>query len=135
MPVDMSRYPDNWTDISEYIRFDRADGRCECEGECGRGHVGRCEALHQEAHPQTGSNVILTTAHLGTDRPDGTPGDKHDKMDVRHENLKAMCQACHLSFDIEEHVRNAAITRRNKQIEAGQMELFIVEDTRERGNY
>lgn len=124
MSTDLKRYPLNWPEISNYIRFERAGGRCECDGECGRGHDGRCEALHQEPHPQTGSNVILTTAHLGTDLPDGTPGDKHDKMDVRPENLKAMCQACHLSFDIDEHVGNAAKTRRRRQIQAGQMELF-----------
>ena len=124
MPVDMSRYPADWSAISEYIRFERANGRCECEGECGRGHDGRCEAIHQQPHPITESNVILTTAHLGTDKPDGEPGDKHDKMDVRLENLKAMCQACHLSFDIDEHIRNAAITRRQKRIAAGQLELL-----------
>lgn len=120
MPVDMSRYPDDWQEISERIRFDRADSRCECAGECGHDHDGRCTAVHNEPHPVTGSNVILTTAHLGTPHPDGTPGDKHDKMDVRPENLKAMCQRCHLSYDIEEHKYNAAMTRLQKRIETGQ---------------
>lgn len=79
MPVDYKRYPENWHEISAYIRFERAGGRCECTGECGL-HEGRCEAEHGKAHPVTGSRVVLTTAHLGTDT-----GDKHDKMDVRPE--------------------------------------------------
>ena len=93
---------------------------CECEGECGHDHGGRCAAVHNKPHPVTGSNVILTTAHLGTPHADGTPGDKHDKMDVRPENLKAMCQRCHLCYDIEEHKHNAAMTRLQKKIATGQ---------------
>lgn len=118
MPVDLSRYPNDWAAISYHIRFERAQGRCECTGECGR-HEERCQAEHGKAHPLTQSIVVLTTAHLGTDT-----GDKHDKMDVRPENLKAMCQRCHLLFDIAEHRYNAAVTRRARKIENGQMELF-----------
>jgi hypothetical protein len=118
----MSRYPDNWVEISQYIRFERAGGRCECTGECGL-HEGRCKALHGQPHPVTGSRVILTTAHIG----EGT-GDKHDKMDCRPENLKAMCQRCHLIFDLPEHIHNANVTRHSKQrqaaVEAGQQEMF-----------
>jgi hypothetical protein len=87
MPVDMTRYPENWPAISHHIRFERGAGRCECTGECGTLHIkGRCTAVHGEEHPLTGSVVLLTTAHLGTEKPDGTPGDKHDKLDVRDEN-------------------------------------------------
>ena len=121
MPVDMSRYPADWSNISSFIRFERAQGRCECTGECGT-HEERCNAEHGKSHPLTGSKVILTTAHLGTDTDN-----KHDKMDVRHENLKAMCQRCHLLFDLDEHKRNAANTRRQKKIDAGQMEMDINE--------
>lgn len=123
MPVDMSRYPDNWVEISNYIRFERAESRCECTGECGL-HKGRCTAMHNEPHPVTGSRVILTTAHLGTDT-----GDKHDKMDVRPENLKAMCNRCHLIFDLDDHIANAKETRNRKKKEAaqeaGQMEMQL----------
>jgi hypothetical protein len=119
MPVDMKRYPENWTEISHRIRFERAGGRCECSGECGT-HDERCDALHGEAHPLTGSKVVLTTAHLGADTDD-----KHDKMDVRAENLKAMCQRGHLLFDLDEHKLNASISRRKKIIDAGQMEMKL----------
>ena len=121
-PVDMKRYPENWMEISNYIRFERAGGQCECTGECGL-HQSRCDATHGEPHPVTGSKVVLTTAHLGTDTDD-----KHDKMDVRLENLKAMCQRCHLIFDLDDHIANAKETRRRKKYEvakaAGQMELL-----------
>jgi hypothetical protein len=118
MPMDVKRYPENWIEISYQIRFVRAQGKCECTGECGL-HEERCNAEHGQPHPVTGSKVILTTAHLGTDT-----GDKHDKQDVRPENLKAMCQRCHLIFDLPDHKFHAAQTRRARKIEAGQMELL-----------
>lgn len=118
MPVDRNRYPDNWAEISNYIRFERAGGRCE-----GSPDYPNCRAKHGELHPETGSLVIITTAHLGVDQPDGTPGDKHNKMDCRFENLAAMCQRCHLNFDRDEHAINSAKTRREKKLLAGQLEL------------
>lgn len=40
MPItDPSVYPPYWKQFSEYIRFDRAGGICECTGECGRNHL------------------------------------------------------------------------------------------------
>jgi hypothetical protein len=123
MPMDVSHYPANWTEISNRIRFERANGQCECTGECGL-HEGRCDARHGEPHPVTSSKVILTTAHLGTDT-----GDKHDKMDVRDTNLKAMCQRCHLIFDLDDHIAHAKETRTNTYLsalrEAGQMEMDL----------
>lgn len=112
MPVDWSRYPSNWKAISLHIR-EREGWRCKW-----------CGAENSQPNPRTGSKVVLTVAHLGTAHADGTPGDKHDKMDVRDENLAALCQACHLRFDIKEHMQNAARTRRAKRIAAGQMELI-----------
>lgn len=113
MPMDNARYPADWATISQRIRFGRAGGRCE-----------RCGAQHGQPHPRTGSRVVLTTAHIGAPHADGRPGDKRDKMDVRDDNLLALCQACHLREDIAEHAANAAATRRRKRLEAGQLELF-----------
>lgn len=121
MPVDMKRYPKNWKSRVEKVRI-RAKGRCECTGECGT-HHGRCNAENYEPHPITGSKVILTTAHLGVKKQDGSAGDKHDKMDCRMKNLKHMCQRCHLLFDLPEHMENARKTRRLKILKAGQLEL------------
>jgi len=123
MPMNIKHYPDDWFNISNFIRFERAQGQCECTGECGT-HEGRCEARHKEPHPITGTTVILTTAHLGTDT-----GDKYDKMDVRPENLKAMCQRCHLLFDLEDHIKHARVTRNENILtahrDAGQLEMKL----------
>ncbi len=99
-----SRYPKNWGRISLDIRFGRADGKCEW-----------CGAVNREPHPITGSKVILTVAHLGVPHADGRPGNKHDKSDCRPENLAALCQRCHLSFDRPDHLARAAATRERKR--------------------
>lgn len=119
MPMDRSRYPDGWDKISRQIRFDRAGGKCE-----GSPAYPDCRAEHGKPHPITGSIVVLTTAHLGIDKEDGSPGDKHDKMDVRPENLRAWCQRCHLTYDIKDHMANAAETRRKKKETQGQLQLI-----------
>lgn len=87
-PENKSRYPSDWKGISARIRFERAAGRCECRGECGHDHAGRCDAQHGEPHPVTASRVILTTAHRN-----------HTPEDCRDENLFAACQRCHLAYD------------------------------------
>jgi len=93
--MDKKRYPKNWTEISRRIRFERANNCCEW-----------CGAVNYQPHPITGSKVVLTVAHLGVPHSDGTPGNKHNKIDVRDENLAALCQRCHLRYDLEEHIAN-----------------------------
>lgn len=120
MPVDYKRYPKNWKEISKRIR-ERSGGQCECEGECGL-HNGedmywpkrRCIERNGEKAVFAKGKVILTVAHLGVPKPDGSLGDPHDKMDVRDENLKAMCQRCHLRYDIDEHVKNRKARKEKK---------------------
>ena len=112
MPFQRDRYPADWPAISMRIR-ERSGWRCEW-----------CGAVHGQPHPVTGSRVVLTVAHLGAPHPDGTPGDVHDKLDVRDENLAALCQRCHLRYDIREHMANAAATRRRKREAAGQLVLL-----------
>lgn len=114
MPMDRSRYPADWDAISRALRTDRAGNRCEW-----------CGAVNGQPHPRTGSRVVLTVAHLGTVYADGTPGDKHDKADVRPENLAALCQACHLNYDRDEHIAHATETRRRKRLQAGQWPLNL----------
>lgn len=111
MPVDWSRYPDKWRAISLAIR-EREGWRCKW-----------CGAENGKPNPATGSKVVLTVAHLGAPHPDGRPGDKHDKHDVRAENLAALCQKCHLNYDRDEHLANARETRRRKKLAQGQQEL------------
>lgn len=113
MPMDLTRYPADWKAISLRIR-EREGWRCKW-----------CAAENGKPNPCTGSIVVLTVAHLGTSHADGRPGDKHDKHDVRDENLAALCQACHLGYDLADHMRNAAATRRRKRVEAGQLEIEL----------
>ncbi len=107
MPIrksEQARYPKDWHKISARIKA-RADYRCECEGECGlhRDHPGprRCVEQHGAFAVYAKGRVVLTVAHLN-----------HQPEDCRDENLKAMCQRCHLRYDSAHHQRNAASTRR-----------------------
>lgn len=95
MPMQRERYPSNWEAISLRIRKERAGDHCEW-----------CGAQNAMPHPLTGSKVCLTVAHVGAVLPDGSPGNKHDKMDTREENLVALCQRCHLNLDRNDHIEN-----------------------------
>lgn len=110
-PENLRRYGDDWPTFSRYIRFTRAEGRCECEGECGRGtHEGRCPNRHGEPAYGTGSRVCLTVAHL-THEPEN------------REQVKAMCNGCHLHYDRDHHAQTAYMTRKAK---ANTADLFEV---------
>jgi 5-methylcytosine-specific restriction endonuclease McrA len=109
--ADKRRYPRNWSQISKAVRKERAGDRCECAGECGTGHEGRCEARNGQPHPVTGSTVVLTVAHR-----DRTP------ENCAYDNLFAACQRCHLAYDAEQHRASAAWTRAGRP--DIQLELF-----------
>jgi hypothetical protein len=144
-------YPSNWEEIRRRIRTERAENKCEWCGVTNHAYGYRDEAgnfvevSQQEkrmdlvtesgqllldcvaVHPQYKKlfRVVLTVAHLGADKPDGSPGDKQDKQDCREENLAALCQRCHLRFDVDEHQENARQTRLLKRIARGQLTLPI----------
>lgn len=130
MPMDRKKYPKNWREISNYIRFERAKGKCE---KCGAPHNGWrdgdqwFEPDFAESFPhmtEDMTRIILTTAHLGIAKPDGTPGNRADTMDCREENLKALCQRCHLAFDRSDNINRRRANRRARQVQAGQLEMF-----------
>ncbi|MET9483624.1 hypothetical protein [Streptomyces sp. NPDC006638] len=113
-PENLHRYPRDWNEISARIRFGRAGGRCECTGHCGLTHPGgRCPAVHEEIHPDTGSVVGLTTAHLN-----------HTPEDVRETNLLAACQLCHLRIDHGHHRVTRSLTLAARAAAAGQLGLL-----------
>lgn len=101
-PEMRGRYPKDWDQISFRIRTERAGGRCECTGWCGAvpHEEGRCGALNGQPHPLTGSKVVLTVAHKD-----------HNPANCDPDNLVAACQRCHLSYDADEHRRQASHTR------------------------
>lgn len=113
-PENAALYPPDWPEISRRIRFERADGRCECQGECGHDHGGRCPELHGKPHTITSSPVVLTVGHI-----------HHDPERSGDENLRAWCQRCHLAYDQPHHIANMRRTLSLRRIEAaGTLELF-----------
>jgi len=67
MPVDRSNYPPNWQTFSLKIRRGRARDRCECRGECGVEHGGRCTAINgQRKFYTAGGRVFFVTVWLAT---------------------------------------------------------------------
>lgn len=93
MPIkDKSRYPKNWKEIREQI-LERAENKCEF---CG------VENHTYRLNPKTGkeSYIVLTIAHLD-----------HTPENCNLENLRALCQKCHLTYDAKHHAENAKKTR------------------------
>lgn len=112
-PENRDRYPSDWKGISYRIRTERAAHRCECNGECGRpaDHLddGRCRNTNGRPAYGTGSRVVLTVAHL-----DHTPENCAD------DNLKAMCQGCHLHYDRDHHAETRRRVIREERAASGQ---------------
>ncbi len=79
MPIDYSTYCDDWKLRSRFIRFHRAKNKCE-----------KCGAENHLPHPETGGYVVLTVAHLD-----------HNIDNNSFFNLKALCQRCHLGYDLQ----------------------------------
>jgi hypothetical protein len=116
-----AKYPKNWAAIRAEV-LARANMACECTGECKADHQfgGRCFLVHgsmvmrgkpeEELGVQRRVRIVLTIAHLN-----------HNPKDSRRANLKAMCQRCHLRYDLKLHQANAAATRMKK---AGQLPLW-----------
>lgn len=116
IPKDKQKlYPPDWKQISQRIRFERAQGRCE-----------RCGVLHNAfriydpdgervttdlLEAETAklvdrlkvSRIILTTAHLN--------GNIADSSDT---NLAALCQRCHLRHDLPQHLKSRKVNKRKK---------------------
>lgn len=129
-PENRSRYPADWSEIRTRI-LARADNRCEQCGVPNGDHIvrgidkdagtfqrfdgdgevyaaddgrmlGYCKASEYCGCKWT--KIVLTVAHL-----DHVPEHSSD------DNLKALCQRCHLAYDAEHHKANAAATRRARK--------------------
>jgi len=103
MPFDRSKYPDDWNDISQRIR-ERSGWRCECRGECGLHKGRRCTEIDGDQAEFAKGKIVLTVAHLD-----------HDPQNSDADNLRAMCQRCHLRYDVEHHKANSIRTRDRKR--------------------
>lgn len=129
-PENKARYPENWPEIRERIlkragncceqckvangdtivrgidkdagTFQRFEGDGEVyDAEDGR-VLGRCKASEYCGCKWT--KIVLTIAHLN-----------HMPEDCSDDNLKALCQRCHLAYDAEHHQANARETRRSRK--------------------
>jgi len=134
MPIkDKSIYPHDWKHISLAVRR-RANGCCEF---CGvenyavgaRDRYGNWHDMDAidsmsasegdmlfEEYPKM-IKIVLTVAHLD-----------HNTRNNKLDNLKALCQKCHLTYDAKYHAANAKVTRSRKKEEAiaatGQLKLL-----------
>ena len=114
MPCDYSNYPNDWVDVRDRI-LKRAGGNDWPGSDSRLGAICEwCGAMNYHAHPITGSKVVLTIAHL----------DDPDPMNCADDNLAALCQKCHNSFDAPMRVRNRAKKIREQEIKAGQLSIF-----------
>lgn len=111
MPINYKEYPANWkTEIRPAV-IERAKNCCESCGVKNHSLIHRFgkgfkdwqywpEGMESEAWTLAGkksTKIILTIAHLD-----------HDKLnhDVDLSRLKALCQKCHLAYDLPHHIRN-----------------------------
>ena len=100
MPISKEKkthYPKDWKTRSRFIRLYRAKNKCEW-----------CGAENHKPHPITGSNVILTVAHIFDKNPESS----------HLLNLAALCQKCHNAHDVEDRQKNIRQTRQRKNKES-----------------
>lgn len=77
MPVDWSKYPDDWKEIATEVK-EAAGWKCQkCTRQCRR-----------PGEPFDTHRRTLTVAHIN-----------HCEGDCRPENLAALCPACHFEYD------------------------------------
>ena len=99
-PENRNRYPKDWHLIRLFI-LERAGECCEW-----------CGVPNGSINPATRAVVVLTIMHLN-----------HTPEDCRPVNLKAACQKCHNSYDVE-HRRQTRAATRNKEFDRNQGKLF-----------
>jgi len=135
MPINRALYDPAWEQISDRIRFDRAEGKCES---CGveHGSVGARDANGQwrnqaglrQAQAQLPVTELvegpdlesrqLITIYLQTSHHDRDPSNNGEF------NLMALCQACHLAHDRYDNWQRRRRNIARRQLEAGQKLLF-----------
>lgn len=84
MPINYKEYPANWLEIRSRI-LKRANHCCE-----------ECSIANYTIKPN-GTKVVLTIAHLDHDK---------SNFEITDDRLKALCQKCHLAYDLGRHTEN-----------------------------
>ena len=112
LPENRDKYPLDWPEISDRIRFERA-------GECGVEHGGRCFRKHGDMIARVSggcmlaAEVVLTTGHLD-----------HKPENCADENLRAWCQGCHNRYDGKDRAEGIKRRAREAMEREGQGLLF-----------
>ncbi len=107
-PENKKLYPNNWREISYYIRVVRAKNKCEVCGAINYSHVDKITRELCLSDEYNAIKIILTVAHLD-----------HDPTNNDELNLMAMCQRCHNRWDIPHRKK----TRREGRLK-GQLCFF-----------
>ena len=81
-----------WKQFSEYIRFDRANGKCE---KCG---------IENGGISKTGGIVCLTVAHLDFDGGVCQCKKIYGFKCAKPNHVLALCNSCHLEMDRPYHI-------------------------------
>lgn len=90
-PENKSRYPANWKDIRKDI-LQRANNKCEF-----------CGIANYTIKPN-GAKVVLTIAHLD-----------HTPENCDYNNLKALCQKCHNTYDAKHRAETRRRTKNSQE--------------------
>jgi len=108
MPTDIRRYGPLWKCFSARIRFVRAQGQCECTGQCGMHTPNptprRCVERHGKPGYFTKGKIVLTVAHLCQCSPPCT----------NPAHVIATCQRCHLRIDRALHAAHRKETLKRR---------------------
>ena len=107
-PENLDRYPDNWLSFVRPQILIRAENCCE-----GSPDFPDCRAANDVPHPETGSLVVLTIAHLDH-VPENCDGMEfgNPALPLEDSNLRGWCQRCHLHYDKDHHAETRYINRR-----------------------
>jgi hypothetical protein len=98
------RYPADWPLRRRFIIQYRAANRCEW-----------CHAENGQPHPATGSDVVLTLAHMWDKRPEN----------ASLLNLAALCQRCHNRWDARDRLDSRQRRRVLGLMRQGQIPLCL----------
>jgi len=102
MPIDYKDYHPEWKTRIRPDILKRADNKCEF-----------CDIPNYSTNVR-GTKVILTISHQD-----------HNKDNNDYENLKALCQACHLKYDMDRHVANR---KRNQEAKKNKSQLTLIKE-------
>jgi 5-methylcytosine-specific restriction endonuclease McrA len=102
-PENKALYPKDWKAIRQRI-LERANHRCE-----GTPQFPNCCNPNYGINHVTGAKIVLTVAHM--DRK---------LIDHSDENLRALCQRCHNSWDAKDRA-DGIKKRRNERLGQGEL--------------